>query len=163
MTLFSRSHHLEYVPETLLSRIVLFLFYNPYMINYWRGLYFSVSYVSRIYAKIKSSRIKGGLQYSRLKPPASPRVPKTFRRASFKSPKTFRRALKDAHPSTDTSTTLPLSYSSIRDLPVWRIKHVLPKPMVEGSIPIMGNPREDAGGFKSRIRPPYPQRVVKGD
>ena len=22
---------------------------------------------------------------------------------------------------------------------------------------------EDAGGFKSRIRPPYPQRVVKGD
>ena len=24
-------------------------------------------------------------------------------------------------------------------------------------------PREDAGGFKSRIRPPYPQRVVKGD
>ena len=24
-------------------------------------------------------------------------------------------------------------------------------------------PREDAQGFKSRIRPPYPQRVVKGD
>ena len=23
-------------------------------------------------------------------------------------------------------------------------------------------PREDAGGFKPRIRPPYPQRVVKG-
>ena len=29
------------------------------MINYWRGLYFRVSHVSRIYAKIKSSRIKG--------------------------------------------------------------------------------------------------------
>ena len=26
-----------------------------------------------------------------------------------------------------------------------------------------GAPREDAGGLKSRIRPPYPQRVVKGD
>ena len=24
-------------------------------------------------------------------------------------------------------------------------------------------PNEDAGGFKSRIRPPYPQPVVKGD
>ena len=24
-------------------------------------------------------------------------------------------------------------------------------------------PREDAGGFESRIRPPDPQRVVKGD
>ena len=24
-------------------------------------------------------------------------------------------------------------------------------------------PHEDARGFKSRIRPPYPQRVVKGD
>ena len=24
-------------------------------------------------------------------------------------------------------------------------------------------PRGDAGGFKPRIRPPYPQRVVKGD
>ena len=24
-------------------------------------------------------------------------------------------------------------------------------------------PREDAEGFKSRIRPPYPQRVAKGD
>ena len=25
------------------------------------------------------------------------------------------------------------------------------------------DPRVDAGGFKSRICPPYPQRVVKGD
>ena len=33
------------------------------MINYWRGLYFRVSMVSRIYPKIKSSRIKGVLQY----------------------------------------------------------------------------------------------------
>ena len=24
-------------------------------------------------------------------------------------------------------------------------------------------PRKDAGGFKSRIRPPYPKHVVKGD
>ena len=38
------------------------LFYNPYMINYWRGLYFNVSMVSWIYTKIKSSRIKGVLQ-----------------------------------------------------------------------------------------------------
>ena len=25
------------------------------------------------------------------------------------------------------------------------------------------DPSGDAGGFKPRIRPPYPQRVVKGD
>ena len=27
----------------------------------------------------------------------------------------------------------------------------------------LNSPREDAGGFKSRIRPSYPQRVVKCD
>ena len=31
------------------------------------------------------------------------------------------------------------------------------------ALPTLNHPREDAGDFKSRIRPPYPQRVVKGD
>ena len=39
------------------------LLYNPYNRNYWRGPYFRVSMLSRIYAKIKSSRIKSVLQY----------------------------------------------------------------------------------------------------
>ena len=39
------------------------LFYNPCIRKYWRGLYFRVSMLSRIYAKIKSSRIKSVLQY----------------------------------------------------------------------------------------------------
>ena len=38
-------------------------FYNTYVRNYWRGLYFRVYLLSRIYAKIKSSRIKSLLQY----------------------------------------------------------------------------------------------------
>ena len=38
-------------------------FYNTYVRNYWRGLYFRVYLLSRIYAKIKSSRIKSFLQY----------------------------------------------------------------------------------------------------
>ena len=33
-------------------------FYNPFIRNYWRGLYFRVSMLSRICAKIKSLRIK---------------------------------------------------------------------------------------------------------
>ena len=61
-----------YFRETLLiiySRDFIFathhiFFYNPYITNYWRGLYFRVSMLSRIYAKIKSSRIKSVLQYS---------------------------------------------------------------------------------------------------
>ena len=32
--------------------------YYPYIRNYWRGLYFRVPMISRIHAKIKSSRIK---------------------------------------------------------------------------------------------------------
>ena len=39
-------------------------FYNPYNRNYWRGLFFRFSMLSRIYAKIKSSRIKSVLQYT---------------------------------------------------------------------------------------------------
>ena len=41
-------------------------FYYPYIRNYWRGLYFSVSMISRSYTKIKSSRTKSALQYSLL-------------------------------------------------------------------------------------------------
>ena len=37
-------------------------FYNPYIEYYWRELYFRVSMLSQIYAKIKSSRIKSVLQ-----------------------------------------------------------------------------------------------------
>ena len=40
-----------------------FLFYDPYIRNYWRGIYFRASLLSRNYAKIKSSRIKSVLQY----------------------------------------------------------------------------------------------------
>ena len=40
-----------------------FFFYYTYVRNYWRGLYFRVSLLSRIYAKIKSSWIKSVLQY----------------------------------------------------------------------------------------------------
>ena len=36
---------------------------NPYTRNYWRGLNFSISCLSRIYAKLMSSRIKGIYTY----------------------------------------------------------------------------------------------------
>ena len=36
---------------------------NPYIRNYWQGLYFHVSMLSRIYMKVKSLRIKCVLQY----------------------------------------------------------------------------------------------------
>ena len=39
-------------------------FYNLYIRNYWRGLYFHVSMLLRIYAKTKSSWIKSFLQYT---------------------------------------------------------------------------------------------------
>ena len=41
----------------------LVLFYNLYIKKYWQGLYFSVSIISWIHAKIKSSQIKSVLQY----------------------------------------------------------------------------------------------------
>ena len=47
----------------LIFAICHIFFYNPYIRNYWRGLYFRVSMLSRIYAKIKSSWIKNVLQY----------------------------------------------------------------------------------------------------
>ena len=64
VTLFSRGHQAWFINETLFFAICHFFFYNPYMMNYWRGLYFCVSMFSRIYAKIKSSRIKSVLQYT---------------------------------------------------------------------------------------------------
>ena len=39
------------------------LIYNPYIRNYWQGLYFCISVPPRIYAHIKSSLIKHVLQY----------------------------------------------------------------------------------------------------
>ena len=57
VTLFSRNHCSSFIHETLFSRLVRSSS-NPYITNYWRGLYFCVSMLSRIYAKIKSSRIK---------------------------------------------------------------------------------------------------------
>ena len=38
--------------------ICCIFFYYPYIRNYWGGLYFHVSKISQIYAKIKSSGIK---------------------------------------------------------------------------------------------------------
>ena len=40
-----------------------FIVQKLYHEKYWRGVYFRVSMTSRIYLKIKSSRIKGVLQY----------------------------------------------------------------------------------------------------
>ena len=41
-----------------ISAICHILFYNSLIKNYWRGLYFRVCMLSRIYAKIKSTQIK---------------------------------------------------------------------------------------------------------
>ena len=45
--------------------IRLIFFYNPYIRNDWRGPCFRVSKLSRIYAKIRSSRINSVLQYTK--------------------------------------------------------------------------------------------------
>ena len=63
VTLFSWGHHPECIHEIIISRFVVLLFYNSYIRNYWRWLYFLVTGLSRIYTKIKSSRIKSVLQY----------------------------------------------------------------------------------------------------
>ena len=59
-TLFSRSHLQWFIHEILVSR---FAISSSIILTYWRGFYFRISLLSRIYAKIKSSRIKSVLQY----------------------------------------------------------------------------------------------------
>ena len=57
MTLFSRGHHWD-----LIFGICYIFYYYLNIRNYWRGLYFRVSQLSQIDAKIKSSPIKSVLQ-----------------------------------------------------------------------------------------------------
>ena len=56
----------EVISQDLFTRLYFAIrhifFYNPYNRNYWRGIYFRVSMLSRIYAIKKSSRIKSVLQ-----------------------------------------------------------------------------------------------------
>ena len=56
VTLFSQGHQLG--SRDFILAICHILFYDPYRKNYSRQLYFRISILSRIYAKIKSSRIK---------------------------------------------------------------------------------------------------------
>ena len=58
VTIFSRCEYLSYIRDLL-----YLVLYNTYIGNYWRGLYFRVYMLSRIYAKIKSSRIKSVFEY----------------------------------------------------------------------------------------------------
>ena len=64
VTLFSRKPSLNIYSRDFIFATHHIFFYNPYITNYWRGLYFRVSILSRIYAKIKSSRIISVLQYN---------------------------------------------------------------------------------------------------
>ena len=63
VTLFSRAYILGHIYEALFSRLSI------YCTKYWWGLYFRVTVTSWINAKIKSSRIKGVLQYCILSVP----------------------------------------------------------------------------------------------
>ena len=54
-----------YSRDFIFAMLKIFL-YNTYIRNYRRGIYFRVRMRSRIYAKIKSSRIKSVLQYAKL-------------------------------------------------------------------------------------------------
>ena len=53
----------DLVSQGLIFPINHVLFYNPYIGKYWQGLYSRIYVPSRIYEKIKSSRIKSVLQY----------------------------------------------------------------------------------------------------
>ena len=63
--IFARPLHWIYLWD-FISAIYCILVYITYITNYWRGLYFRVLVPLRIYAKIKSSRIKSVLQYCTL-------------------------------------------------------------------------------------------------
>ena len=60
--IFARPSPMVYSRDFIFAICHIF-FFNPHIRNYWRGLYFRVSTLSRIYLKIRSSRIKSDLQF----------------------------------------------------------------------------------------------------